>query len=65
MSEQTAAELFKEWQTGALLLLASTLVGFIIASFGGSAVGAHTALVGLLGGTMLAFLTFSNLFYGR
>ena len=65
MSEQTAVELFKEWQTGAFLLVGSTVVGFVVGSIGGSAVGFQTAVVGLIGGTLLAFLTFSFLLYGR
>ncbi len=68
MSAETLPELVAAWQTGAAIVIASVLTGAV----GGFAVVRTGALglfpgfvVGLLGGTLLAFLALSYLLYGR
>ena len=66
MTERTtAAELVEEWQTGAFLLLASALAGFVAASALGRGLSSDLALPGFAGGAAVAFLALSYLLYGR
>ncbi|SEW11852.1 hypothetical protein [Halobacterium jilantaiense] len=65
MTERTAVDLVEEWQTGAFLLLASALAGFVAASAVGRGVASSLGLPTFAGGAVLTFLVLSYLFYGR
>ena len=65
MSDTSRASLVEEWQTGALLVIGSVVVGVILATIGGSVSGQFGAISGFILGPILAFLAFSYLLYGR
>jgi hypothetical protein len=60
----TVVELIEEWQTGALFVFVSVLVGVVAAASLGR-FGPLYGLGGLIGGCLLTFLTLSYLLYGR
>lgn len=64
MSEQTAAEIIDDWQTGAFFLLLCCVTGMVSALFLGSLLGPVGAIVGLFGGGLLGFLFISYKLYG-
>ena len=65
MSDTSRASLVEEWQTGALLVIGSIVVGVILATVGGSVSGQLGAIAGFILGPILGFLAFSYLLYGR
>lgn len=65
MTEKTVVELVEDWQTGAVYIVGSVLVGSVLGYFLRSQGSDSLGLVGLLVGTILAFLLFSYLRYGR
>jgi hypothetical protein len=65
MSESSTVVGFVErWQTGAFLLVASALAGFLAGALGGE-VGAPFALAGFAVGSVTTFLVLSYALYGR
>ena len=65
MAERTTVELIEEWQTGAFLLLASALAGFVTASGVGRGLSSNLALLAFPGAAAVTFLVLSYLLYGR
>lgn len=65
MTERTAVDFVEEWQTGAFLLLASALVGFVAASALGRGFSTDLSIPGLVGGAALTFFALSYILYGR
>ena len=65
MSEKTIVDFIEEWQTGAALLLASAFVGLLVGSTVGNRSSAVAGFVSFFVGSILAFLAFSYLLYGR
>jgi hypothetical protein len=61
---ETVVELIEEWQTGAFFVLASVLVGAVVATSLGR-FGPLYGVGGLIGGCLLTFVTLSYLLYGR
>ncbi|MFC4356449.1 hypothetical protein ACFO0N_00630 [Halobium salinum] len=64
MSEQTAAELIEDWQTGAFFLLLCCIAGVVSALFFGSLLGPIGAFGGFFVGTIVGFLFISAKLYG-
>lgn len=62
MSEKSTVEFIEEWQTGMLLFIGSLAAGIALMLMLSSA-GPYGTLFGFFGGVILAFLTFSYLFY--
>jgi len=62
---KTTVELVEEWQTGAFLLLASALAGFVATSAAGRVSSSDFALLAFPGAAAVTFLVLSYLLYGR
>jgi|GEM_PF-1228496 len=60
MTERTAVDFVEEWQTGAFLLLASALAGFVAASAVGRGLSGDLGLLTFAGSSALVFLTFAG-----
>lgn len=65
MAEKNVVGLIEEWQTGAVYIIGSALIGGALGLFLRSQGPDYLGLVGLLVGTILAFLLFSYLRHGR
>lgn len=65
MAEKSVVELIEDWQTGAAYIIGSVLVGGALGLFLRSQGPDYLGLGGLLVGTILAFLFFSYVRYGR
>ncbi|WP_135819639.1 hypothetical protein [Halostella litorea] len=65
MAERSVADLVEDWQSGALLVFACALVGVVFGSIMGSLGSGPLGLAGFAIGSVLAFLAFSYLRYGR
>ena len=65
MAEKNFVEFVEEWQTGALFIVGSALVGAVLGGLVGSPGSGYLGLGGFVVGAILAFLLFSYLRYGR
>lgn len=64
VAEEDAVTAFGRWQTGSLVLLAITVVGFATGAIAGQ-VGPAFGVLGLVLGGVAVFLTYSYVAYGR
>lgn len=65
MSGKTVVDFVEEWQTGALFVLGSALVGALVGMYLGEPGSGYLGVGGFIVGSVLAFLAFSYLRYGR
>lgn len=65
MAERTIVNLIEDWQTGFFVILGCVLAGVLVGLAGQSQFGVPGFAAGLFGGTILAFLAYAYLRYGR
>ena len=65
MSGQSFGEFVNEWQTGALLVLASAIVGVVTGSIAAGDGQYLFGVIGFVAGSVGTFLALSYLLYGR
>ncbi|MBP1955260.1 multisubunit Na+/H+ antiporter MnhE subunit [Halarchaeum rubridurum] len=61
---ETIVTFLGEWQLGAILLVGSTIVGFVFGAIVGSVWSGFFGVVSVVIGSILAFSLFSYLLYG-
>ncbi|WP_373189698.1 hypothetical protein [Halolamina sp.] len=64
-TDKTMVDFVEEWQTGALVLFGSVFSGLVLGAVLGSWLSAAAGMAGFVAGTVLAFLAFSYVRYGR
>lgn len=65
MAERTIVDFIEDWQTGALFVLVSGLVGAVLAWFLTTEGSVYLGFGGFIVGLLLTFLLLSYLVYGR
>ena len=65
MSERSIVDLIEDWQTGFFVVLGSVIVGVLLGIGIRSAIGPPGFVIGFVAGTILGFLLYSYLRYGR
>jgi hypothetical protein len=65
MAERTLVDLIEDWQTGFFVILGCVLAGALVGIATRRVFGAPGFVVGLFGGTILAFVAYAYLRYGR
>jgi hypothetical protein len=65
MTDRSVVDLIEDWQTGFFVVVGSAAVGMVVGLLLRSVAGPPGFLLGILAGTVLGFLTYSYLRYGR
>lgn len=65
MSERTIVDVIEDWQTGALFILVSVLIGAVLGWFFASESSVYLGVGGFAVGSLVTFLVLSYLVYGR
>ena len=65
MSEKSGVDLVEEWQTGAIFVVGSVVMGGVVGAAGASIGGSLVGIGGFVVGAAVGFLVLSYLFYGR
>lgn len=65
MAERTLVDLIEDWQTGALFVFGSVLIGAVLGWVLATEGSVYLGFGGFVVGTVLGFLLLSYLWYGR
>ena len=65
MTDRSVVDLIEDWQTGFFVVVGSAAVGMVVGLLLRSVAGPPGFLLGILAGTVLGFLAYSYLRYGR
>ncbi|RCU47152.1 hypothetical protein DU504_07460 [Haloplanus salinus] len=65
MADRTVVDLIEDWQTGFFVVVGSAVVGVLVGLALRSVVGPPGFLLAVVAGTVLGFLAYSYLRYGR
>jgi hypothetical protein len=65
MADRTVVDLIEDWQTGFFVVVGSAVVGVLVGFALRSVVGPPGFVLGIVAGTVLGFLAYSYLRYGR
>jgi hypothetical protein len=65
VSDRSIIDLIEDWQTGFFVVVGSAVVGVVVGLVARSFVGPPGFVIGIPVGTILGFLAYSYLRYGR